>query len=211
MDVRIGPHVVSTSLVGEHNASNLAAAVTAAILLGEDLERVLMAVPKLRGAPGRMQRVVCGPVLGIVDYAHTPEAVRLALAAGRSLRPDGRLIVVAGCGGDRDMQKRPAIGGALATADAAIFTSDNPRSENPETIVAAMLSGVPPARRRFVHVELDRRRAIHLAARLARPGDILLALGKGHETTQEIAGAAYPWDDALELRAAADNIARTTP
>jgi UDP-N-acetylmuramoyl-L-alanyl-D-glutamate--2,6-diaminopimelate ligase len=118
------------------------------------------------------------------------------------LRPDGRLLAVAGCGGDRDTQKRPAIGAALASADTAVFTSDNPRSEQPEAIVAAMLSGVAPARRTSVHVELDRRRAIRLAALLAAPGDLVLVLGKGHETAQQVAAISQPWDDARELRAA---------
>ena len=202
MDIRIGPRRAHTSLVGEHNAGNLAAAITAATLLGEDLERVLAAVPRLRGARGRMQRVVSGPVLGIVDYAHTPEAVRLALATARRLRPEATLIVVGACGGDRDTQKRAPMGGELAAADVAIFTSDNPRSEDPRAIVATMLRGVPPARRRCVQIELDRRRAIRLAARVARPGDTVLLLGKGHEASQEIGRTKHPWDDALELRAA---------
>ncbi len=202
MACRSGSGRTASSLLGEHNAGNLAAAVTAATLLGEDLERVLTVVPALRGARGRMQRVLAAPVLGLVDYAHTPEAVLLALAAGRRLRPGGRLVAVAGCGGDRDSMKRPAIGAALATADAAVFTSDNPRSEQPRAIVAAMLRGVTADRRPRVHVELDRRRAIELAARLARPGDIVLALGKGHETGQQIGGTTHRWDDAAELRAA---------
>ena len=175
---------------------------TAATLLGEDLEPITAAIPQLQGPRGRMQRIVSGPLLGIVDYAHTPEALRLALATARRLRPDGRLIVVAGCGGDRDRQKRPAMGALVATADTAIFTSDNPRSEDPRSIVATMLHGVPAPRRNHVRVELDRRRALQLAARVAKPGDIVLAVGKGHETSQEIAGAKHPWDDAAELRAA---------
>ncbi len=203
-DVRIGPHRVHTSLVGEHNASNLAAAIIAATLLGEPVDRVVAAVPSLCGARGRMQRIVSDPVLGIVDYAHTPEAVRLALATARNLRPEGRLIVVAGCGGDRDRQKRPVIGAALTAADLAIFTADNPRSEQAQAIVDAMLRGVPPARRRCVQIELDRRRAIRLAARLARPGDTILLLGKGHEASQETGGTKQPWDDPAELRAVLD-------
>jgi UDP-N-acetylmuramoyl-L-alanyl-D-glutamate--2,6-diaminopimelate ligase len=204
MDVRLGPHRLRTRLVGEHNAGNLAAAVTAAILLGADSERVAARVPRLRGAPGRMQRVVSGPVLGLVDYAHTPEALRLALATARRLRPGGRLVVVGGCGGDRDSRKRPAMGGVLATADVAIVTSDNPRSEDPRSIVATMLTGVPPSRSPHVRVALGRRRAVRLAARLAEAGDVVLLVGKGHETAQEIAGTKYPWDDAAELRAAFD-------
>jgi UDP-N-acetylmuramoyl-L-alanyl-D-glutamate--2,6-diaminopimelate ligase len=202
MSVRIGRRSVRTSLIGRHNAGNLAAALTAATLLGCELEQTLPLVFRLEGARGRMQRVVSGPVLGIVDYAHTPEAVRLALATARGLRPEGRLLVVAGCGGNRDRQKRPAIGGALAMADTAIFTADNPRSEDPEAIAAAMFAGVPPARSRHVQVELDRRRAIQRAARLAAPGDVILLLGKGHETVQEIGARKYSWDDAAQLHRA---------
>jgi UDP-N-acetylmuramoyl-L-alanyl-D-glutamate--2,6-diaminopimelate ligase len=203
MNVRIGPHRLRTGLLGPHNAGNLAAAVTTGTLLGEDLNGIVAAAPSLHGARGRMQRLGSGPVLAIVDYAHTAEAVRLALATARSLRPNGKLLAVAGCGGDRDKQKRPPIGGALAAADIAIFTTDNPRSEDPQTIVAAMLRGVPPARRHSVHIQLERRNAIQLAARLARTGDTILVLGKGHETTQEIGRTKHhPWDDARELRAA---------
>ena len=202
MVVRIGPHRVRTPLLGEHNASNLAAAITAAILLGEDLERVVAAVPHLPGARGRMQRVVSGPVLGIVDYAHTPRSLAGVVASAGRLRGGGRLIAVGGCGGDRDPEKRPEMGAAIATADVAIFTSDNPRSEDPRAIVAAMLGGLSRARRAHVRVKLDRRDAIRHAARIARPGDVVLLLGKGHETFQEVAGVKHPWDDAAELRRA---------
>lgn len=209
MAIRIGPHRLRTTLLGEHNAGNLAAAVTAATLLGENIERVIQAVPLLRGAPGRMQRVASGPVLGLVDYAHTPAALQVALATARGLRPDGKLIVVAGCGGDRDREKRPAMGAQIATAETPIFTSDNPRSEDPHAIVAAMLAGVPARRCSFVRIELDRRRAIALAASLAEPGDIVLVAGERHETTHEIAGEKHPFDDRAELRAALED--RKTP
>jgi UDP-N-acetylmuramoyl-L-alanyl-D-glutamate--2,6-diaminopimelate ligase len=202
MDVRLGPFGVRTSLVGEHNASNLAAMATTATLLGENLEVVIAAIPRLHGPRGRMQRIVPEKVLGIVDYAHTPEALRIALATARRLKPDGSLIVVAGCGGDRDRQKRPAMGALIATADTAILTSDNPRSEDPHSIVATMLRGVSARRRSHVRVELDRRLAIQLAARLAEAGDIILVAGKGHETVQEVRDTKHPWDDAAELRAA---------
>ena len=202
MAVRIGPHRVRTPLLGEHNAGNLAAAMTAAMLLGQDLERVVAAVTHLPGARGRMQRVASGPVLGIVDYAHTPRSLAGMVAGARRLRGRGRVIVVGGCGGDRDAAKRPEMGAALATADVAIFTSDNPRSEVPREIVGAMLGGVSRAQRARVRVELDRSNAIRRAARLARPGDVILLLGKGHETFQEIAGVKHSWDDAAELRRA---------
>jgi len=149
-----------------------------------------------------MQRVASGPVLGIVDYAHTPRSLAGMVAGARRLRGRGRVIVVGGCGGDRDAAKRPEMGAALATADVAIFTSDNPRSEDPREIVGAMLGGVSRAQRARVRVELDRSNAIRRAARLARPGDVILLLGKGHETFQEIAGVKHSWDDAAELRRA---------
>jgi UDP-N-acetylmuramoyl-L-alanyl-D-glutamate--2,6-diaminopimelate ligase len=198
--LRIGGRRVRTRLLGEHNASNLAAAVTAASLLGADLERVFCAVPRLRGPRGRMQRVAAGPVLAIVDYAHTPESLGLVLASARRLRPGGRLIVVGGCGGDRDTGKRAAMGAAIASADVPIFTADNPRSEDPGAIVYAMLSGLTPGEEGRVRVELDRRRAIRHAVGLAKPGDVVLLVGKGHERSQEIAGTKHAWDDAAELR-----------
>jgi UDP-N-acetylmuramoyl-L-alanyl-D-glutamate--2,6-diaminopimelate ligase len=198
--LRIGGRRVRTRLLGEHNAGNLAAAVTAASLLGADLERVFCAVPRLRGPRGRMQRVAAGPVLAIVDYAHTPESLGLVLASARRLRPGGRLIVVGGCGGDRDTGKRAAMGAAIASADVPIFTADNPRSEDPGAIVYAMLSGLTPGEEGRVRVELDRRRAIRHAVGLAKPGDVVLLVGKGHERSQEIAGTKHAWDDAAELR-----------
>jgi UDP-N-acetylmuramoyl-L-alanyl-D-glutamate--2,6-diaminopimelate ligase len=198
--VRIGGRPVRTRLLGEHNASNVAAVVTAATLLGADLERVLYAVPRLTGPRGRMQRVAAGPVLAIVDYAHTPESLARVLASARSLRRGGKLIVVGGCGGDRDTGKRAAMGAALAAADVPIFTADNPRSEDPGVIVESMLGGVDPVERPRVIVELDRRRAIRQAVADAQPGDVILLVGKGHERSQEIAGTKHAWDDAAELR-----------
>jgi UDP-N-acetylmuramoyl-L-alanyl-D-glutamate--2,6-diaminopimelate ligase len=149
-----------------------------------------------------MQRVAADPVLAIVDYAHTPESLVRVLASVRSLRPGGKLIVVGGCGGDRDTGKRAAMGAALATADVPIFTADNPRSEDPGAIIESMLGGLDLGARPRVVVELDRRHAIRQAVRIAEPGDALLLLGKGHERSQEIAGTKHPWDDAVELRRA---------
>jgi UDP-N-acetylmuramoyl-L-alanyl-D-glutamate--2,6-diaminopimelate ligase len=198
--IRIGGQQVRTRLLGEHNASNLAATVTAASLLGADLESVVRAIPRLTGARGRMQRVAARPVLGIVDYAHTPESLSRVLASTRSLRPHGRLIVVGGCGGDRDASKRAAMGAAIATADVPIFTADNPRSEDPRAIIDTMLSSLSLSGQARVRVELDRRRAIQQAVRVAEPGDLILLVGKGHETSQEVAGTKHAWDDAAELR-----------
>jgi UDP-N-acetylmuramoyl-L-alanyl-D-glutamate--2,6-diaminopimelate ligase len=200
--IRVAGRRVRTRLLGEHNASNLAAVVTAATLLGEDLERVLHVVPRLTGPRGRMERVAAGQVLAIVDYAHTPESLGRVLGTARSLRPRGKLIVVGGCGGDRDTGKRARMGAALAIADVPIFTADNPRSEDPGAIVDSMLGGLGPGEFRRVIVELDRRRAIRQAVRIAEPGDAVLLVGKGHERSQEIAGTKHAWDDAAELRRA---------
>jgi UDP-N-acetylmuramoyl-L-alanyl-D-glutamate--2,6-diaminopimelate ligase len=145
-----------------------------------------------------MERVDVGqPFLALVDYAHTPDAVTTLLTAVRALTP-GRVIVVLGCGGDRDRGKRPMMGRAAAEgADVAILTSDNPRSEDPVAILTEMASGAPGA-----IVEPDRRAAIAAAVAAARPGDAVVVAGKGHETGQEVAGVVTPFDDRVVLREA---------
>jgi UDP-N-acetylmuramoyl-L-alanyl-D-glutamate--2,6-diaminopimelate ligase len=141
------------------------------------------------------------PYLVLVDYAHTPDAVTALLAEARRLAGAGRVFVVLGCGGDRDRAKRPAMGSAAAIgADVAIFTNDNPRSEDPDEIVAAMLSGVPAGT--DVAVELDRRAAIDLAVTTAKPGDVVVIAGKGHEQGQEADGTVTPFDDRAVVREA---------
>jgi UDP-N-acetylmuramoyl-L-alanyl-D-glutamate--2,6-diaminopimelate ligase len=145
------------------------------------------------------------PFVAVVDYAHTPDAVATALAA---LRADtaGRVITVLGCGGDRDPGKRPGMGAAAAAgSDVLVVTDDNPRSEDPAAIRAAMLAGVDevaPERRGDVLEVGDRRAAIETAVRLARPGDTVLVAGKGHESGQEAAGRTTPFDDRAVLREA---------
>ena len=149
--------------------------------------------------PGRMEPVEAGqPFVAVVDYAHTPDAVATALSALRE-STSGRLITVLGCGGDRDPGKRAAMGSSAALlSDVLVVTDDNPRSEDPAAIRAAMLAGVqavPEADRAQVHEIGDRRAAIATAVALAGPGDTLLVAGKGHETGQEIAGTVHPFDD----------------
>jgi UDP-N-acetylmuramoyl-L-alanyl-D-glutamate--2,6-diaminopimelate ligase len=143
------------------------------------------------------------PFVAVVDYAHTPDAVTTALQALRGATK-GRLITVLGCGGDRDPGKRPAMGTSAALrSDVLVVTDDNPRSEDPAAIRAAMLAGVdevPEAVRAEVHEIGDRRAAIAAAVALAGPGDTLLLAGKGHETGQEIAGTVHPFDDRQVLR-----------
>jgi UDP-N-acetylmuramoyl-L-alanyl-D-glutamate--2,6-diaminopimelate ligase len=140
------------------------------------------------------------PFTAVVDYAHTPDAVATALAALRA-STQGRLITVLGCGGDRDQGKRPAMGAAAARgSDVVVVTDDNPRSEDPAAVRAAVLAGVPADRRGAVEEVGDRRAAIARAVALARPGDTVLVAGKGHESGQEVAGTVTPFDDRAVLR-----------
>jgi UDP-N-acetylmuramoyl-L-alanyl-D-glutamate--2,6-diaminopimelate ligase len=189
-------------------AFNVANAVLAAALLDAVGVPLDDALPGLAATvvPGRMEPVDAGqPFVCVVDYAHTPDAVATALAALRS-SARGRVITVLGCGGDRDPGKRPAMGTAAARlSDVLVVTDDNPRSEDPAAIRAAVLSGVDrsPGDRRADVLEIgDRRAAIATAVDLARPGDVVLVAGKGHETGQEVAGTVHPFDDRVVLREA---------
>jgi len=188
---------VSVRLPGAFNVSNAVAALACLGAAGVPLEAAAAGIAELAGVPGRMERVDAGqPFLALVDYAHTPDAVERLLAAVRAVTP-GRVIMVLGCGGDRDRAKRPLMGAAAAGADLAVLTSDNPRSEDPHQILAEMAAGAPDAVR-----EVDRRAAIALAVRSARPGDAVVVAGKGHETGQEVAGTVTPFDDRVVLREA---------
>jgi UDP-N-acetylmuramoyl-L-alanyl-D-glutamate--2,6-diaminopimelate ligase len=186
---------VRLPLAGAFQASNALVAAGLCVAAGEEVEAVLAALDHLRGAPGRLQRVGAGPQGGeaYVDYAHTPDGLETVLSA---LRPHakGRLIVVFGAGGDRDRSKRPLMGEIAARlADVAIVTDDNPRSEDPAAIRAAILAAAPGAR------EIgDRRAAIAEAAALLEAGDVLVVAGKGHEQGQTIAGVVHPFDDCVE-------------
>jgi UDP-N-acetylmuramoyl-L-alanyl-D-glutamate--2,6-diaminopimelate ligase len=188
-------HDLRLPLVGAYQASNALVAAGLCVAAGEDAEAVLAALEHVEGAPGRLQRVGAGPRGGeaYVDYAHTPDGLETVLSA---LRPhvSGRLIVVFGAGGDRDRGKRPLMGEIAARlADIAIVTDDNPRSEAPQAIRAAILAAAPGAR------EIgDRREAIREAASLLRDGDVLVVAGKGHEQGQLVAGVNHPFDDVRE-------------
>ncbi|MDX6266228.1 MAG: UDP-N-acetylmuramoyl-L-alanyl-D-glutamate--2,6-diaminopimelate ligase [Frankiales bacterium] len=193
----VGPDVDVTAdvrLPGEFNVSNAAAAVVSLVQAGVPVASAVDGVAGLPGVPGRMERVDEGqPFTALVDYAHTPEAVQTLLRSVREVTP-GRVIVVLGCGGDRDRGKRPLMGrAAVEGADVAVLTSDNPRSEDPLAILAEM--GQPEA----VH-EVDRRKAIALAVAMARPGDAVVVAGKGHESGQEVDGVVSPFDDREVLR-----------
>ena len=207
---------VSVGLAGVFNVANALGAVVALVESGVGLEDAVAGIAACPGVPGRLERV---PALGLditafVDYSHKPGAVEAVL---RSLRPvtRGSLIIVLGCGGDRDRAKRPMMGAAAASlADVAILTSDNPRSEDPLAILAAMLDGVlsvPQDDRARVIVEPDRAAAIAQAVTLAVPGDVIVVAGKGHETGQYVAGAVLPFDDRAVTASALERAAKGQP
>lgn len=192
------------ALIGRHNIENYLMAVALAVDSGVDPLVVSLISPKLHGAPGRLERVNLGqPFAAFVDYAHSPDAVSRVLTA---LREDlsGKIIAVLGCGGDRDPSKRGPMGQALhAGADIAIFTSDNPRSEDPATILKEMTTGINVASPSAI--EVDRRRAIEYAVSLARAGDVVVVLGKGHETGQYFKDRIEEFDDRIELARAIES------
>jgi len=190
-------------MIGTFNAYNLLAVYGAATLLGKDKMEVLAVLSDLHGAPGRFETYMSpnDKVLGIVDYAHTPDALINVLATINQLRTSGQqIITVVGCGGDRDKTKRPIMAEvACEHSDKAIFTADNPRSEDPEAILNEMESGLTmPQKRKALRIA-DRKEAIKTACALAQPEDIILVAGKGHETYQEIKGVKYPFDDRVVL------------
>jgi UDP-N-acetylmuramoyl-L-alanyl-D-glutamate--2,6-diaminopimelate ligase len=191
---RLGEVSASVRLPGGFNVSNAAAAVVSLVQVGVPVAVAVAGVAGLPGVPGRMERIDAGQAFAaLVDYAHTPAAVATLLRSVRDVTP-GRVIVVLGCGGDRDRGKRPLMGrAAVDGADIAILTSDNPRSEDPLAILAEMAQ--PGARQ-----EVDRRAAIALAVSLARPGDAVVVAGKGHETGQDVGGVVLPFDDREVLR-----------
>jgi UDP-N-acetylmuramoyl-L-alanyl-D-glutamate--2,6-diaminopimelate ligase len=192
---------VRTPLVGAFNVVNALAAATTALLAGYELDAIVAGLERGAVVPGRMERVDAGQDFTVfVDYAHTPAALEAALAAARGATgPGGRVLVVFGCGGDRDRAKRPAMGEIAArAADAAFVTSDNPRSEDPAAILDEIFAGVP----RGANAErvLDRRVAIRDAIGTAQPGDVVLVAGKGHEPGQIIGDRVEPFDDRVVAR-----------
>jgi len=199
----INDQEVHFRLIGEFNAYNLLAVYGAAICLGQDRSEVLRTLSTLSGAEGRFDYVISSNdrIIGIVDYAHTPDALINVLATIQKLRKGHeQIITVVGCGGDRDKTKRPLMGAAACEySDKAIFTSDNPRSEDPEQILLDMEAGLNTAAKRKYTKIADRKEAIRTAINLARPEDIVLIAGKGHEKYQEIKGVKYPFDDKQVL------------
>ena len=187
-----------TQLVGAYNLDNLLLALAIAVECGIDPIELAAITPALTGAPGRLEPVILGQSYkALVDYAHSPDAVSNVLAAAREFT-SGKVIAVLGCGGDRDASKRPLMGAALVQgSDIAIFTSDNPRSENPTEILRQMTSSLDfSAPSQIIE---DRTAAIRAAVSLAHDGDTILILGKGHESGQEIAGVVTSFDDRIAL------------
>lgn len=187
-----------TRLIGTFNAYNLVAIYGTAVELGMESLEVLRLMSELKSVSGRFQFIVSDTkITAIVDYAHTPDALENVLKTINDIRTKNeQLITVVGCGGDRDKTKRPIMA-QIATqfSDKVILTSDNPRSENPETIIAEMESGVEPHNYKKAVSIIDRKQAIKTACQLASSSDIILIAGKGHETYQEIQGIRYDFDD----------------
>lgn len=191
-------------MIGSFNAYNLLAVYGAAVELGEDPEETLLVLSRIEGVNGRFQtlRSQGKRFTAIVDYAHTPDALKNVLETIRDIQSGGgQLITVLGCGGDRDRDKRPVMAEIAANlSDRVILTSDNPRTEDPREILSDMFAGVPVTGKRKVMQNVDRKEAIVMACQLAQPADIILVAGKGHETYQEIQGVKHPFDDREILK-----------
>jgi len=199
---------VHTRLIGRFNAYNLLAVFGAAVLLGQDASEVMLGLSTLETAEGRFDYHFhpLTQVTGVVDYAHTPDALEKVLHTLQDLRQGtGRIITVFGCGGDRDRSKRPKMAEIACTlSDRVIITSDNPRSEDPEAIIREIETGVTADKKSRTLSITDRKEAIRTACALAAAGDFILVAGKGHEKYQDIQGVKYPFDDKEILREAMD-------
>ena len=196
--LKINDHEVWVKLIGSFNAYNLLAIYGVAVELGIEKMEALRLLSELESVSGRFQFIVSdSKITAIVDYAHTPDALENVLKTIEDIRTKNeQLITVVGCGGDRDKTKRPIMANiASSMSDKAIFTSDNPRTENPETIIEEMEKGVEPQNFKKTVSILDRKQAIKTACQLANPNDIILIAGKGHETYQEINGVRHDFDD----------------
>ena len=200
----LGEVALQSPLLGHFNVSNILAVIAGAIACGMSLAQIQHWVPKLHGAPGRMQVVEHQSRLFVVDYAHTPDALtQVLISLKHHVVANAKLWVVFGCGGNRDRGKRPLMTqAALALADQVILTADNPRDEAVEAILADMLQGITPEQQLKLELQPDRRLAIGLAVRAAQAQDIVVIAGKGHEDYQEIEGVRHWFDDVVELKGA---------
>ncbi len=193
---------IRLALIGRFNAANALAAAEAGLLLGADIPKVVAGLEAATPVPGRFEVIESNhPFTVVVDFAHTPDGLAQVLTAARELVSGaGRLRVVFGCGGERDTGKRPMMGRAAAElADHTIITSDNPRSEDPEAIIAGILAGIPSQAGRF-STQPDRREAIAQALAHIAAGDVVVVAGKGHETTQTVGDRVIPFDDRVVIR-----------
>jgi UDP-N-acetylmuramoyl-L-alanyl-D-glutamate--2,6-diaminopimelate ligase len=196
---------ILVNLGGSINVMNSLAAASTARAIGIGLDAIVHGLGSAPAVPGRFEKVDAGQDFAVlVDYAHTPDGLAEALRSVREANPSGRLIVVFGCGGDRDKAKRPLMGEtAAALADGVVVTSDNPRSEDPQAIIESIVAGIPDhLRQRLIGVMPDRGEAIRAAIARAESGDVVLIAGKGHETTQSISGHVAPFDDRIVAREA---------
>ena len=195
------------ALLGDYNLDNLLLAVAIVNSAGLSLDKIAPTISKLQSVPGRLESVNAGQKFtALVDYAHTPDAVERVIATVKSVT-SGKIIGVLGCGGDRDASKRSVMGQALFNGcDLAVFTSDNPRSESAEAILKQMTAGIDLGKKGFV--EIDRKSAIDLAVKNAQSGDVVLLMGKGHESGQEVNSVVTPFDDRIELAESIRRLAR---
>jgi len=207
--LKINENEVWVRLIGTFNAYNLLAIYGTAVELGLEHFEVLRLLSELESVSGRFQFIVSkGNITAIVDYAHTPDAIENVLKTINDIRTKNeQLITVVGCGGDRDKTKRPIMANIATTlSDKVILTSDNPRTENPETIIAEMEQGVEPQNYKKMLAITDRKQAIKTACQLAQPNDIILIAGKGHETYQEIQGIRHDFDDMKIVKEILDQL-----
>jgi UDP-N-acetylmuramoyl-L-alanyl-D-glutamate--2,6-diaminopimelate ligase len=192
----LGKIDIRSRLVGRMNAYNILAAIGAGLALKIPLERIQAGIQQLESVPGRFQRIDEGqPFLVVVDYAHTDDALRNVLTAAREVNPSARIVVLFGAGGDRDRTKRPVMGEVAGSlADLVVLTSDNPRGEDPLRIINDVVVGLQRVNGKY-RIEPDRGRAIELALEEARPGDMVVLAGKGHETYQVLRDRSIAFDD----------------
>jgi len=198
LELEVNDRNVWFKLIGDFNAYNLLGVYGAAVLLGETSEEVLTHLSNLAGAPGRFELVLPGSkVTAIVDYAHTPDALKNVLETIAQFRTGTeQVITVVGCGGNRDKTKRPLMASiACRLSNKVVLTSDNPRDEDPMEIIREMQTGVMPTEAKKTLVMTDREEAIKTACMMAKERDIILVAGKGHENYQEIKGVKHPFDD----------------
>lgn len=193
---------LTAPLLGRFNLDNLLAAMGVCLTLGASLDDLAASATALQGVPGRMELIpLPGGRIGVVDFAHTPDSLEKILQTLRAMAGEQKIVTVFGCGGDRDRGKRPLMGAVAASlSDLCVVTSDNPRSEDPEAILAEILAAMP---RGGVQARVDRHQAIQLAYELTKPGDILLLAGKGHETRQIFKDHTVPFSDRQELESLA--------